>query len=168
MSAVEKKINKIVLAYSGGLDTSVILKWLQVTYNCEVVTFTADIGQGEELAPHDAQLGMRHRAPHAAGLAHGVELGVREFLLQVRLDLVEVLEVQIEQGRAFESLRVDVIEDFGKVVWVAPQLRCQVVGELNGSFGMPILHHHHHPCHWVSVEEAGSNLDCGVGLGFTS
>jgi argininosuccinate synthase len=42
---------KIVLAYSGGLDTSVILKWLQDTYHCEVVTFTADVGQGEELAP---------------------------------------------------------------------------------------------------------------------
>ena len=42
-------VNKVVLAYSGGLDTSVILKWLQDTYNCEVVTFTADIGQGEEL-----------------------------------------------------------------------------------------------------------------------
>jgi argininosuccinate synthase len=44
-------IRKVVLAYSGGLDTSVILKWLQVTYNCEVVTFTADLGQGEELEP---------------------------------------------------------------------------------------------------------------------
>ncbi|MGF1604767.1 MAG: argininosuccinate synthase [Rhodothalassiaceae bacterium] len=42
---------KVVLAYSGGLDTSVILKWLQATYGCEVVTFTADLGQGEELAP---------------------------------------------------------------------------------------------------------------------
>jgi len=45
------KIRKVVLAYSGGLDTSVILKWLQDTYDCEVVTFTADIGQGEELSP---------------------------------------------------------------------------------------------------------------------
>ena len=45
------KINKVVLAYSGGLDTSIILKWLQDTYNCEVVTFTADIGQGEEVEP---------------------------------------------------------------------------------------------------------------------
>jgi argininosuccinate synthase len=45
------QINKVVLAYSGGLDTSVILKWLQDVYNCEVVTFTADIGQGEELEP---------------------------------------------------------------------------------------------------------------------
>ncbi len=45
------EINKVVLAYSGGLDTSVILKWLQDTYKCEVVTFTADLGQGEELEP---------------------------------------------------------------------------------------------------------------------
>ena len=44
-------VNKVVLAYSGGLDTSVILKWLQETYACEVITFTADIGQGEDLAP---------------------------------------------------------------------------------------------------------------------
>jgi len=44
-------IKKVVLAYSGGLDTSVILKWLQDTYQCEVVTFTADLGQGEELDP---------------------------------------------------------------------------------------------------------------------
>jgi argininosuccinate synthase len=46
---------RVVLAYSGGLDTSVILKWLQDTYRCEVVTFTADIGQGEELAPARAK-----------------------------------------------------------------------------------------------------------------
>ena len=45
------EVNKVVLAYSGGLDTSVILKWLQQTYECEVVTFTADLGQGEELDP---------------------------------------------------------------------------------------------------------------------
>lgn len=48
-------INKVVLAYSGGLDTSVILKWLQDEYHCEVVTFTADIGQGEELEPARAK-----------------------------------------------------------------------------------------------------------------
>ena len=46
-----KDVKKIVLAYSGGLDTSVILRWLQMTYRCEVVTFTADLGQGEELEP---------------------------------------------------------------------------------------------------------------------
>ena len=45
------KVNKIVLAYSGGLDTSVILKWLQETYRCEVITFTADLGQGEDIEP---------------------------------------------------------------------------------------------------------------------
>lgn len=48
-------VNKVVLAYSGGLDTSVIVKWLQETYQCEVVTFTADIGQGEEVEPARAK-----------------------------------------------------------------------------------------------------------------
>jgi argininosuccinate synthase len=48
---MKRDIKKVVLAYSGGLDTSVILKWLQETYRCEVVTFTADLGQGEELEP---------------------------------------------------------------------------------------------------------------------
>ena len=51
----KSEIKKVVLAYSGGLDTSVILKWLQVTYGCEVVTFTADLGQGEELEPARAK-----------------------------------------------------------------------------------------------------------------
>jgi argininosuccinate synthase len=50
-----KNIKKVVLAYSGGLDTSVILKWLQTEYGCEVVTFTADLGQGEELEPARAK-----------------------------------------------------------------------------------------------------------------
>jgi len=49
------QVKKVVLAYSGGLDTSVILKWLQDVYECEVVTFTADIGQGEEVAPARAK-----------------------------------------------------------------------------------------------------------------
>jgi argininosuccinate synthase len=48
-------VKKVVLAYSGGLDTSIILKWLQTTYGCEVVTFTADLGQGEELEPARAK-----------------------------------------------------------------------------------------------------------------
>ena len=55
MAKQSKKISKVVLAYSGGLDTSVILKWLQDVYHCEVVTFTADIGQGEEVAPARAK-----------------------------------------------------------------------------------------------------------------
>jgi argininosuccinate synthase len=49
--AKSKDVKKVVLAYSGGLDTSIILKWLQETYGCEIVTFTADLGQGEELEP---------------------------------------------------------------------------------------------------------------------
>jgi argininosuccinate synthase len=52
---MSQAINRVVLAYSGGLDTSVILKWLQTEYNCEVVTFTADLGQGEELEPARAK-----------------------------------------------------------------------------------------------------------------
>jgi argininosuccinate synthase len=52
---MKKEVKKVVLAYSGGLDTSVILKWLQDEYNCEVVTFTADLGQGEELEPARAK-----------------------------------------------------------------------------------------------------------------
>ena len=60
-------IRKVVLAYSGGLDTSVILKWLQETYSCEVVTFTADLGQGEELEP------ARAKAEH---------LGVEEIFIE--------------------------------------------------------------------------------------
>ena len=51
----KKSVKKVVLAYSGGLDTSIILKWLQTTYACEVVTFTADIGQGEEIEPARAK-----------------------------------------------------------------------------------------------------------------
>jgi argininosuccinate synthase len=53
--AEKGKVKKVVLAYSGGLDTSIILKWLQTTYGCEVVTFTADLGQGEELEPARAK-----------------------------------------------------------------------------------------------------------------
>ena len=70
--------SKVVLAYSGGLDTSVILKWLQDTYRCEVVTFTADIGQGEELEPARAKAqgcgrqGDLHRRP-----ARGVRARLR-------------------------------------------------------------------------------------------
>jgi argininosuccinate synthase len=67
-----KPVKKVVLAYSGGLDTSVILRWLQTTYACEVVTFTADLGQGEELEP------ARRKAENA---------GVREIFVE---DLREV------------------------------------------------------------------------------
>src|SRR5213596_4338782 len=59
---MSKDVKKVVLAYSGGLDTSIILKWLQTTYRDEVVTFTADLGQGEELEPahkKDELLGIK-------------------------------------------------------------------------------------------------------------
>jgi argininosuccinate synthase len=55
---MSKKVKKVVLAYSGGLDTSVILRWLQDKYECEVVTFTADLGQGEEVEPARAKAQM--------------------------------------------------------------------------------------------------------------
>lgn len=55
MSNAKNKINKVVLAYSGGLDTSIIIEWLKENYECEVVTFTADIGQGEEVEPARAK-----------------------------------------------------------------------------------------------------------------
>src|SRR5450432_2714262 len=60
---MKRDIKKVVLAYSGGLDTSIILKWLQINYGCEVVTFTADLGQGEELGPARDKallLGIKH------------------------------------------------------------------------------------------------------------
>ena len=66
-----KNINKVVLAYSGGLDTSVILAWLKDTYNCEIVTFTADIGQGEEVG---------------AARAKAEQMGVKEIFIE---DLTE-------------------------------------------------------------------------------
>ena len=71
MPMTSKPVNKVVLAYSGGLDTSVILKWLQDTYHCEVVTFTADIGQGEEVSQARAK---------------AESLGVKEIFVE---DLVE-------------------------------------------------------------------------------
>ena len=76
------KIRKVVLAYSGGLDTSVILKWLQDTYDCEVVTFTADIGQGEGLAPARAK---------------ARKFGVRQIFIE---DLREEFVRDFEIGRA--------------------------------------------------------------------
>ena len=62
-STANNAVQKVVLAYSGGLDTSVILKWLQQVYDCEVITFTADIGQGEEVEPARAKaqaMGIQH------------------------------------------------------------------------------------------------------------
>ena len=73
-------INKVVLAYSGGLDTSVILKWLQTEYQCEVVTFTADLGQGEELEPARAKALMLGIKPENIFIDDLREAFVRDYV----------------------------------------------------------------------------------------
>jgi argininosuccinate synthase len=74
------EIKKVVLAYSGGLDTSVILKWLQETYGCEVVTFTADLGQGEELEPARAKAELMGVKPEHIYIDDLREEFVRDFV----------------------------------------------------------------------------------------
>jgi argininosuccinate synthase len=73
-------VKKVVLAYSGGLDTSIILKWLQTTYGCEVVTFTADLGQGEELAPAREKALMLGIKPHNIFIEDLREEFVRDYV----------------------------------------------------------------------------------------
>src|SRR3546814_2078465 len=75
-----RSIKRVVLAYSGGLDTSVILKWLQATYGCEVVTFTADLGQGEELEPARAKAELMGIAPNHIYIDDLREEFVRDFV----------------------------------------------------------------------------------------
>jgi len=71
---------KVVLAYSGGLDTSIILKWLQTEYGCEVITFTADLGQGEELEPARAKAELLGIAPENIHIEDVREEFVRDFV----------------------------------------------------------------------------------------
>src|SRR6201994_3080908 len=73
-------VKKVVLAYSGGLDTSIILKWLQTTYGCEVVTFTADLGQGEELEPARRKAEMMGVKPENIFIEDVREEFVRDFV----------------------------------------------------------------------------------------
>lgn len=77
---MKKEIKKVVLAYSGGLDTSVILKWLGDTYGCEVVTFTADIGQGEEVEPARAKAELLGIKPSNIYIEDLKEEFVRDFV----------------------------------------------------------------------------------------
>ncbi len=77
---MKDSIKKVVLAYSGGLDTSVILKWLQVEYGCEVVTFTADLGQGEELEPARAKAVLMGVPDHHIYIDDLREEFVRDFV----------------------------------------------------------------------------------------
>src|SRR5471032_3054891 len=80
MSATHKPVKKIVLAYSGGLDTSIILKWLQTEYGAEVVTFTADLGQGEELEPARAKALMAGVKPQNIFIEDLREEFVRDYV----------------------------------------------------------------------------------------
>ena len=75
-----QKPKKVVLAYSGGLDTSIILKWLQTEYGCEVITFTADLGQGEELEPARAKAELMGIAPENIHIMDVREEFVRDFV----------------------------------------------------------------------------------------
>ena len=77
---MSESFKRVVLAYSGGLDTSVILKWLQVTYGCEVVTFTADLGQGEELEPARAKAELMGIKPEHIYIDDLREEFVRDFV----------------------------------------------------------------------------------------
>jgi argininosuccinate synthase len=76
----DRPVKKVVLAYSGGLDTSIILKWLQETYACEVVTFTADLGQGEELGPAREKALMMGVKPHNVYVEDLREEFVRDYV----------------------------------------------------------------------------------------
>jgi len=80
MSKPKQSVKKVVLAYSGGLDTSIILKWLQTTYGCEVVTFTADLGQGEELEPARAKAELLGIKPENIYIEDVREEFVRDFV----------------------------------------------------------------------------------------
>src|ERR1700751_6479877 len=73
-------VEKVVLAYSGGLDTSITLKWLQTSYRCEVVTFTADLGQGEEIEPAGEKALLLGIKPHNIFIEDLREEFVRDYV----------------------------------------------------------------------------------------
>ena len=103
-------IKKVVLAYSGGLDTSIILKWLQTTYGCEVVTFTADLGQGGELAPA-REKALRDQLG-ATESEHSVKIGaLREaerMLQEKQAELAKLASDLHDRSTSADSQRVEV------------------------------------------------------------
>ena len=97
-----KNINKVVLAYSGGLDTSVILAWLKDTYNCEIVTFTADIGQGEEVETARAkakQMGVKE-----IFIEDLTEEYVRDFVFPIARPLIAKRLVEIAKQTGADAI----------------------------------------------------------------
>jgi hypothetical protein len=78
VNGLQGKVNKAVLAYSGGLDTSVILKWLQEEYDCEVVTFTADLGQVRQRASVSAVLTFGRPVSATTATGRGARAGARQ------------------------------------------------------------------------------------------
>ena len=129
-----------MLAYSGGLDTSIILKWLQETYGCEVITFTADLGQGEELEPARAkaeQMGVkqvlfthtstRYRIPLQLRISHFTSIS--QFLTDV---LVSASQIYID------DLREEFVRDY-----VFPMFRANAIYEgtylLGTSIARPLI-----------------------------
>ena len=108
MSApADKPVKKVVLAYSGGLDTSIILKWLQTEYGAEVVTFTADLGQGEELGPAREKALKARAEPIPFRLAEAMHLEPAQALLieQVPGRLRAVAPRRSAAGRADRAAR---------------------------------------------------------------
>ena len=117
------KVNKVVLAYSGGLDTSIILKWLEDTYGCEVVTFTADIGQGEEIEPARAK---------------AQALGVREIY-------IESLKEEFARDYVFPMFRANTIYEGEYLLGtsiarplIAKRL-VEIAAEMRGHTAMPLI-----------------------------
>ena len=95
--AKDQGIKKVVLAYSGGLDTSIILKWLQTEYGCEVVTFTADLGQGEELEPARAKAVLLGIKPENIHIVDVREEFVRDFVFP--MFRANAIEFEMAQAR---------------------------------------------------------------------
>ena len=113
------KIEKVVLAYSGGLDTSAILKWIKKTYECEVITMTADLGQGEELD------GLADKALSISSLekARGLQIGTvnqsvgEQFLLSKGFVKGKNLQASAKNELNYEKLRLGRID-----LWIMNQL----------------------------------------------